>query len=124
MVPNMTSSFSSTALSAMVSAVSHEPEGPLADAAAHLDPRVRAEIDHARVDLYCGRDTEAVANIRAAREHLRESAGLSHVQALTDLDEAAWFARLGRTAPAELALERALLHAGLVPATPSPQGSR
>ena len=40
--------------------------------------------------------------------------GLAHADALADLEEAAWLARNGCIEPAERALERALMHAGLM----------
>ena len=110
----------STTIAALVVATGHASEGAQTGTAASIDPRVRAEIDVARVCLYCSRGAEAIASIRAARAYLRACDGLAHADALADLDEAAWLARAGRTEPAERALERALLHAGLlVPPQPA-----
>jgi len=114
----MTFDASSTTIAALVTAAGHAPEGAPTHATP-IDPRVRAEIDRARVYLYCGRGAEAVTSVRAARAYLRACDGLAHTDALADLEEAAWLARSGRTESAERALERALLHAGLTAAPPS-----
>ena len=114
----MTFNASSTTIDALVAAAGHASEGAPASATAPVDPHVRAEIDLARVHLYCGHEAQAVISIRSARALLRACDGLAHADALADLEEAAWLARNGRVEPAERALERALMHAGLM-ASPS-----
>ena len=110
----MTFNAPSSSITALVASVGPASDGAPAGVAAPVDPHVRAEIDLARVHLYCGHEAQAVISIRSARALLRACDGLAHADALADLEEAAWLARNGRVEPAERALERALLHAGLM----------
>ena len=103
---------------ALPGAGAHRPEAHAATPATLVPAEVLAEIRRARVELYCGRDAQAVADIRAAREQLRRCGAPRHVVALQALDAASWLARHGHTMEAEDALDAALtrLEAAATPA--------
>jgi len=88
--------------------------GPATSAAAVASVPLRAplqaisQIQHARVEIYCGHNAQAVADIRAASQQLR-SAGRAPSLALAMLGEAAWLARQNQYERAAQALEAALL---------------
>lgn len=93
---------------ALVNAGAYTPDAHAASAGAFVPAEVLAEIRRARVQLYCGQDIQAVAEIRAAREQLRRCGAPLQVVALQALDAASWLARHGHTFEAEDALEAAL----------------
>ena len=92
---------------AVVSAGAYAPERQPSSPPAP-PPEVLTHIRRARVQLYCGQDGPAVADIRAAREQLRRCGASLHVVPLQALDAASWLARHGHTVEAEDALEAAL----------------
>lgn len=98
-----------TLVSALVGAGAYgtNPHDEVATASPSVQQAV-ACIHHARVDIYCDHGEGAVADIRAARQHLNGSTGVMRVAALTALDQAAWFARNDDYSRAELALDKAL----------------
>jgi len=69
-----------------------------------------ADINHARVEIYCGHNASAVADIRAACECLRSSAAAVPAETFAALDRAAWLTRHDQCSLAQLALEGALAH--------------
>jgi len=93
---------------AVPSAGAYAPDHPAKSARAPIPAAVLAEIRRARVELYCGHDAQAVADIRAAREQLRRCAPPLNVVALQALDAASWLVRHGHTQEAEDALDAAL----------------
>jgi hypothetical protein len=100
---------------AVVSAGAYAPDLRGHPAAQQVPAEVLAEIRRARVELYCGQDAQAVADIRAAREQLRRCGAPLHAIALQALDVASWLARHGHTMQAEEALETALVRLETVP---------
>lgn len=98
---------------ALVHAASY-PDEPLAeDGQPSTDPAetlLRADIQAARVDLYCDHNDRAVADIRAARKHLAQSHTTHRVDVLNALNRAAWLARHDAYEQAEQALEQAMNH--------------
>jgi hypothetical protein len=93
---------------ALVSAGAYVPDHHTEAAVVLVPAEVLAEIRRARIELYCGHDVQAVADIRAAREQLRRCAPPLQVVALQALDAASWLARHGHTNEAEDALDTAL----------------
>jgi hypothetical protein len=94
---------------ALVSAGAYAtPESSVPAEAIPVPVEAVAEIRRARVELYCGQDARAVADIRAARGRLREGAAGLRGDVVAALDEAAWLARRGRLEAAERALQNAL----------------
>lgn len=81
----------------------------------HADPNVpmrhpellMADIQAARVDLYCDHNDRAVADIRAARRHLEEADPEVQRAVLESLNRAAWLTRHDDFEAAERALEQA-----------------
>jgi hypothetical protein len=67
-----------------------------------------ADIRRARVEIYCGHNTQAVADIGAARRCLRASSTTLPREMLATLDHAAWLARHDHYRLAEEALDAAL----------------
>lgn len=67
-----------------------------------------ADIQAARVDLYCDHNDRAVADIRAARRHLGEADPAVRGALLEALGRAAWLTRHDDFEGAERALEEAL----------------
>jgi hypothetical protein len=67
-----------------------------------------SEIRRARIELYCGHDRAMQSQVRAAREHLRDSGCRGAEAAVVILANAAWLARRGRFQAAGEALNRAL----------------
>ena len=93
---------------ALVSAGSYCPPDELRAESPAVTAQAVADIAHARVELYCGHDGQAVADLRAARASLQKAGGPTPAAALAALDEASWHARRGRYQSAELALQHAL----------------
>lgn len=93
-------------------AYAHEAHEPPADAAARrtASQQAAAHIHHARVEIYCGHNAEAMAGIRTAREQLQASAGPAPAESLAALDQAAWLTLHDQYTLAEQALEAALAH--------------
>jgi hypothetical protein len=87
-------------------AYAEEPPAPGALLASHAD--VVADINSARVELYCDHNDRAVAEIRAARRHLMHAAGPVPAGAFDALNQASWLVRHDQYAQAEQALEAAL----------------
>lgn len=94
--------------SALVSAGAYTSDPATTSGPVFVPAEVLAEIRRARVQLYCGQDIQAVAEIRAAREQLRRCGAPLQVVALQALDAASWLARHGHTFEAEEALDAAL----------------
>ena len=92
----------------VVNAAAYPRDGRTPAAPAPVPPEVMANIRRARVELYCSRDVQAVADIRAAREQLRRCGAPLHVVPLQALDAACWLAMHGHTMEAEEALDAAL----------------
>lgn len=67
-----------------------------------------ADIQAARVDLYCDHNDLALRDIRAARRHLEEADPAARKDVLDALNRAAWLARHDDYAAAEEQLEHAL----------------
>jgi hypothetical protein len=95
---------------ALVSASAYSPAEATTSAPGGTQAPVQAmaELRRARVELYCSHDALAVANIRAAREHLRRYASPLLGDAMTMLDQAAWLVRHGHLEAAEEALQHAI----------------
>ena len=92
---------------ALVGAGAYATEAPVAAAVPHPQQAV-ADIHRARVEIYCGHNTLAVAGIRAASERLRASSALVPSATFAALDRAAWHARNNHHERAEQALDAAL----------------
>ncbi|NML46198.1 hypothetical protein HHL11_20790 [Ramlibacter sp. G-1-2-2] len=75
---------------------------------ASVPDEVRAEIRHARVELYCDHRDSAINDIRAACTHLRQRPGPLCGETLARLEQANWLVRRRQFGPAQDALERAL----------------
>lgn len=103
--------FNNTSAFALVSAVigASAYAKPLATAVQAPVPLQAVEsIQRARVAIYCGHPQQAVSDIRAAGQQLRDSgAPVSH-ETLAALDEAAWLARHHDHVLAERSLDHAL----------------
>lgn len=67
-----------------------------------------AELQKARVEIYCGHNDQAVAGIRAARRQLHAASIASSAPIFATLDEASWLTRHDQHLLAEHALEKAL----------------
>ena len=104
----LTSSTSMLSLvGALLSAGAYGADG--ADAATPPLPlQAAADIRRARVQLYCGHDAQAMADIRSARGLLDRSGEAPVAHARAALDKAAWLARRGHFQDAEAALDEAL----------------
>jgi hypothetical protein len=97
------------ALQALVQATTYdEPPHPDAQTPMRHPERLLADIQAARVDLYCDHNDLAVADIRAARRHLEEADPAVQQAVLTSLNRAAWLARHDDFEGAERALEQAV----------------
>lgn len=96
------------ALEALVQASAYvEPPHPDGGPMRHPE-LLLADIQAARVDLYCDHNDRAVADIRSARRHLEEADPTVQTAVLTALNRAAWLTRHDRFDDAEQALEEAL----------------
>lgn len=74
---------------------------------ADVPDEVRAEIRHARVELYCDHRGGAINDIRAACTQLRQRPGPLCSETLAMLEQASWLVRQRQFGPAQQALERA-----------------
>lgn len=70
--------------------------------------QLRADIQAARVDLYCDHNDRVVADIRLARKHLAASNHARRHEVLTALNRAAWLTRHDDYQQAKAALEEAM----------------
>lgn len=68
------------------------------------------DIRRARVEIYCGHNSQAVVGIRAASQQLRASTAAVPPEALAALDQADWLVRHDQYARAAQALDSALAH--------------
>jgi hypothetical protein len=92
----------------MVGAGAYAPVMPVS-AAEPVPGQAVADIQRARVEIYCGHGWQAVAVIRAASQQLRDSTARVSGETFAALDEAAWLARHDQYARAEQALDTALV---------------
>lgn len=97
-------------VSALVHAGSYTDHAP--NAAPSVSPsaeaQLRADIQAARVDLYCDHNDRVVADIRLARKHLSASNHTRRFDVLTALNRAAWLTRHDDYQQAKAALEEAM----------------
>ena len=92
---------------ALVSASAYAHTAPAAVAAPV--PMLAVEnIQRARVDIYCGHDQQAIAEIRQASQQLQASGAAIPSEALAALDAAAWLTRRRQHVLAEESLQGAL----------------
>ncbi|KQV78906.1 hypothetical protein [Rhizobacter sp. Root1221] len=96
-----------TLVKALVGATAYAQPAPSA-AVEPIPVQAVAHIHRARVDIYCGHNTEAVAGIRAASEQLRTSSAVVPAETFAALEQAAWLTRHDQYLQAEEALETAL----------------
>lgn len=92
---------------ALVSAGAYAQAVP-ATVAAPIPTQAVQNIQRARVDIYCGHDQQAVAEIRLASRQLQASGAAASAEVLAALDEAAWLTRRRRHVLAEESLQSAL----------------
>ena len=85
------------------------PQALPAAAAETIPVQAVVELQRARVEIYCGHNSQAVAGIRAASRQLRASPAAVPAQTFATLDEAAWLTRHDQYVRAEQALDKALL---------------
>jgi len=97
-----------TLVSALAGASAYAPVLP-ASAAEPIPRQAVADIQRARVEIYCGHSWQAVAVIRAASQQLRASSAAVPAETFAALDEAAWLARHDQYMRAEQALDTALV---------------
>jgi hypothetical protein len=97
------------AVAALASAFIYSGAGVPAPAI-EVPAEVLSEIRRARIELYCGHDGAMHAQLRAAREHLRDSRCTGADVAMVALANAAWLARRRQFDAAGAALNRALAH--------------
>jgi hypothetical protein len=67
-----------------------------------------ADLQHARVEIYCGHNGAAIADIRSAGARLRGHSAPVSAAVFVRLDQAAWLARRDRFEQAEAAIDAAL----------------
>lgn len=102
---NSTTTF--TLVSGLVGASTYVPPTP--DVALVPVPSQAVEsLLRARVDIYCGRRAQAVADIREARTQLRASHASVSPETMRVLDEASWFTRHHEHVLAERSLDTVL----------------
>jgi hypothetical protein len=95
---------------ALAAASSYVPAMSAA-AAADAQPisaRAVAQLQQARIEIYCGHNNQAVAGIRAARRQLHASSMASSSPIFATLDQASWLTRHDQHLLAEHALDKAL----------------
>lgn len=97
-------------VSALVHAGSYTDHAPTAAPSAPdtTEAQLRADIQAARVDLYCDHNDRVVADIRMARKHLAASNHARRHDVLTALNRAAWLTRHDDYPQAKAALEEAM----------------
>ena len=98
-----------TLVSALVGAGAYAQDVP-AETAPAVPLAAVADIRRARVEIYCGHNSQAVASIRAARNQLTSLSASASARTLAALDQAARLTRQNQYTRAELALESALGH--------------
>jgi hypothetical protein len=96
-----------TLVSALVGAGGYVQTNPVA-APAPVPEQVVFDLKRARVDIYLGHNSQAVAGIRAAGRQLRALPGAVPARTFAMLDEAAWLTRHNEYARAEQVLDKAL----------------
>lgn len=96
-----------TLVQALVGANAYAQPAPSATVAP-IPVQALAQIQHARVEIYCGHNAQAVADIRGASQQLRASSAVVPRETFVALEQAAWLARHDQYVNAEQALETAL----------------
>lgn len=97
-----------TTIHALVGAGAYVPPRPTLPPNIPVPHEAIENIMRARVDIYCGRNQQAVADIRAARSQLRSSHATVSPEAYVGLDEASWCTRHHDHVTAERSLESVL----------------
>ena len=103
--------FSNTSTTRFVGALAAASSYAPAVSAAATEPvsaYAVAELQKARVEIYCGHSDQAVAGIRAVRRELHASSVASTSPIFATLDEASWLTRHDQHLLAEHALDKAL----------------
>jgi len=96
-------------VTALVGATTYAQAEPAA-AANPIPLEAVTEIRRARVEIYCGHNSEAVSGIRAAGRQLRALSSAVPPEVIAALDQADWLVRHRQYDRAEQALDTALAH--------------